>query len=64
MKLQFNVPDMACGACVKAITRTIKAVDQNATIEADLKTKQVEIETGSSKISIKEAIKNAGYAIA
>lgn len=64
MKLQLNVPNMACGACAKTITNAVKTVDQNAKVEADPKTKRVAVETDSSEASIKEAIKNAGYAVA
>ncbi len=64
MKLQLNVPNMACGSCAKTITNAIKEVDQNAKVEADPKTKRVEVETESSEDSIKQALKNAGYAAA
>ncbi len=63
MKLQFNVPNMACGSCAKTITNAVKSVDQNAKVEADPKTKHVAVETDSSEASIKEAIKGAGYAV-
>lgn len=63
MKLQLNVPNMACSSCVKTITNAIKKVDQTAKVEADPKTKQVAVETDSSESSIKQAIKNAGYAV-
>ena len=55
---------MACGSCAKTITNAVKEVDQNAKIEADPKTKQVAVETESSEASIKQAIKNVGYAAA
>lgn len=64
MKLQLNVPNMACGSCAKTITSAIKKVDQNAKVEADPKTKRVEVETESSEPSIRQAIKDAGYAVA
>lgn len=64
MKLQLNVPNMACGSCAKTITNAIREVDQNAKVEADPKTKQVNVETESSESAIKQAIKNAGYAAA
>ncbi len=63
MKLQLTVPNMACGSCAKTITSAIKSVDQNAKVEADPKTKNVAVETDSLEDSIKEAIKNAGYAV-
>ena len=64
MKLQFNVPNMACGSCAKAITKAIQSVDQKASVEADPKTKQVAVETDTSESAIRDAIKNAGYAVA
>ncbi|MEL6353294.1 MAG: heavy-metal-associated domain-containing protein [Cyanobacteria bacterium J06627_28] len=63
MKLQLEVPNMACGSCAKSITSAVKAVDQNAKVEADPKTKKVEVETESSEDDIKAAIKGAGYAV-
>lgn len=63
MRLQFNVPNMACGSCAKTIANAVKSVDQNAKVEADPKSKRVDIETDSPEASIKEAIKSAGYAV-
>jgi len=63
MKLQFNVPNMACGSCAKTIANAVKLVDQNARVEADPKTKKVDVETDSAEASIKEAIQDAGYAV-
>ena len=63
MKLQFDVPNMACGSCARAITSAVKATDQNAQVEANPKTKKVEVETDSSEDDIKAAIKGAGYTV-
>jgi copper chaperone len=64
MALQIQVPDMACGACVKAITQAVAVIDTAATVEADLKTKWVTIETQVDEASLKVAIAAAGYTIA
>ncbi|MEL6138465.1 MAG: heavy-metal-associated domain-containing protein [Cyanobacteria bacterium J06628_6] len=61
MKLQLTVPDMACDACVKSITAAVQTVDQSATVEADTKTKQVDIETTADESAIRAAITQAGY---
>ncbi len=63
MKLQFNVPSMACGSCAKTITNAVKSVDQSAKVEVDPKTKKVDVETDSAGDSIKAAIKGASYAV-
>jgi copper chaperone len=61
MTIQLTVPDMACGACSETITKAILAIDSQASIKADTKTKQVTIETQASELSVKEAISAAGY---
>ena len=63
MKLQLNVPDMTCGGCVSTITYAIKAVDANASIYGDPKTKIVLVETEFSEVAIKGAIMAAGYQV-
>ncbi len=61
MKLQLKVPDMTCEGCVSTITNAIKTVDANASIQGDLKTKIVLVETESSEAAIKKAIAQVGY---
>lgn len=61
MTLKFTVPSMACSACANTITNALKAVDANATIEADTKTKLVSVNTQASEAAIKEALAAAGY---
>jgi copper chaperone len=64
MSLKIKVPDMACGACSAVITQAVAAVDATATVEADLKTKWVNIETQVNDALVKTAIAAAGYTIA
>lgn len=52
---------MACSACANTITNALKAVDANATIETDTKTKLVSVDTQASEVVIKEALAAAGY---
>ena len=64
MTLQLKVPNMACSACGESITKAIKAIDPEATVQADPKTKLVNIETQVSETAVTEAIKSAGYTVA
>jgi copper chaperone len=64
MTLQFTVSNMACSACVETITQAIAAIDPAAQVEADSKTKQVNIETQKSETEVKQAIAAAGYTVA
>ncbi|MEM7794089.1 MAG: heavy-metal-associated domain-containing protein [Cyanobacteria bacterium P01_C01_bin.118] len=61
MTLQLTVPNMACDACAKNITNAVKALDTNATVTADPKTKLVDIKTETAEAAIREALEQAGY---
>ncbi|MGG6295719.1 heavy-metal-associated domain-containing protein [Leptolyngbya sp. AN02str] len=63
MALQLTVPNMACSACSDTIIKAIEAIDPSATVQADPKTKQVNVETQASEASVKQAIATAGYQI-
>lgn len=64
MTLQLKVPKMACSACVETITKAVKVVDPAAIVQADPKTKLVNIETQASESAIARAIAAAGYPVA
>ena len=64
MALELTVPNMACSACGETITKAVIAVDPSAKVEADSKTKLVNIETQVAETQIKEAIAAAGYTVA
>jgi copper chaperone len=64
MALELTVPNMACSACGETITQAVKAIDPAAAVEANPKTKLVNIETQASEAAIKQAITDAGYTIA
>jgi copper chaperone len=64
MTLQLTVPNMACSACSDTIAKAIKAIDPAATVQADPKTKLVEVDTQASETAIRDAIVGAGYTVA
>lgn len=64
MTLQLTVPNMACSACSDTITKAIQAIDPAATVQADPKTKQVQVDTQATEAAIKQAITDAGYTVA
>lgn len=57
----FNVQDMTCNHCVGAITRAVKEVDADATVEVQLAEKRVNINSSIAAAELAEAIKEAGY---
>ncbi|HEY9649160.1 MAG TPA: heavy-metal-associated domain-containing protein [Coleofasciculaceae cyanobacterium] len=63
MTIELKVPSMACSACADTITKAVKTVDGDATVQADPKTKLVSVETQASEAAIKDAITAAGYPV-
>ena len=60
--ISFQVNDMTCGHCVSSITKAVKALDRAATVQVDLSTHLVKIETTEADaVELSEAIKEAGY---
>lgn len=58
----FEVKDMSCGHCVRAITEAVAKVDKSAAVRVDLATHRVEVESAASGVDeLAEAIKDAGY---
>jgi copper chaperone CopZ len=61
--LQFNVPDMDCGACVKSITEAVHRVDAAASVSADPETKRVVIGGDHRSEEYVAAIEEAGFTV-
>jgi len=62
--LEFSVEDMTCGHCVATITNAVKAVDAQATVDADVKNHIVRVGGTSDAAhgqAIENAIRDAGY---
>ena len=60
--ITFEVNDMTCGHCVGAITKAVALVDPGATVEVDLASHRVQIEsTASTADVLGDAIKVAGF---
>lgn len=59
--IQLTVPDMACSACVERIEAAIAALDTQATLTANLETKEVQVSSQRSEADIRQAITSAGY---
>ena len=59
--IELTVNDMTCGGCVASITRVVKGLDANATIDADVASKRVKIESAIDSDKVIAAISDAGY---
>ena len=59
--IKFSVPDMSCGHCAKAVTEAVHSVDPDASVDVDLRTKLVSVDSAAEKIALSAAIREAGY---
>lgn len=57
----YDIPDISCGGCVKAVTRVLTSLDPEAKVEADLATKRVGVDTRASEAEVLAALSRAGY---
>lgn len=62
--LSLKVSGMTCGGCIKAVTKAIQAQDPNATVQADLGTQIVSLETTLSQAQASQLITDAGFPVA
>ncbi len=58
---EFKVQGMTCGGCVKSVTNSIKKVDADASVDVDLKTQIIKIESAKSQGDFSTSITNAGF---
>ena len=61
--LTLTVSGMTCGGCIKAITRALKAQDPTATVEADLASQTVEVQSSLSPELTRQIIGDAGFPV-
>jgi copper chaperone len=59
--LSFQIPNMSCGHCVRAITEAVQEADAQATVQADLASHQVTVETTATREAVVAQLKEAGY---
>lgn len=63
MQQILNVQGMTCGHCVRAVTEAVKTVDPQATVNIDLATGIVEIDSAQPREALANAITEEGYTV-
>ena len=61
--MQFDVPDMDCQSCVRAITEAVHRLDAGAQVSADLAAKRVAIGGAGTMRDYAAAIEAAGFSV-
>jgi copper chaperone len=58
---ELNVQNMTCGHCVGAVTRAVKSVDPDASVQVDLQSGRVRVDSDATAGELIQAIGAAGY---
>lgn len=58
---ELQVEKMTCGGCANRVTKAALAVDSDAKVDVDLKSKLVRVESHADAEVMASAISNAGY---
>jgi len=60
--IEFEIKNMTCGHCVRAVTQAVKLVDPAADVQVDLASKKVSVGSSKERSSFAGALTEAGYA--
>jgi copper chaperone len=61
--IEFQVKDMSCGGCIKAVTKSVQALDASAQVEVDLGQQRVRIQSSADPAALQAAIVGAGFPV-
>lgn len=59
--LEFDIAQISCGHCVRAVTEAVHEVDPQAKVEVDLPRKHVTVDTQAGREKVAAALAEAGY---
>jgi copper chaperone len=64
MQHSFQVQGMTCGHCERAVVHAVRSVDTDATVQVDLPTGRVVVESDQPREALAAAITEEGYTVA
>lgn len=60
---ELKVEGMSCNHCVKAVTKSVQAIDPAAKVDIDLSQQTVRVSSSASIEQIAAAVDEAGYPV-
>ncbi|WP_305806123.1 heavy-metal-associated domain-containing protein [Stenotrophomonas sp. YIM B06876] len=60
--MEFHIESMTCGGCARSVTATVKQVDAAATVQIDLPTRTVTVNSAQPAPAFTSALAEAGFA--
>lgn len=58
---EFQIPNMSCGHCVRAITQAVQSLDPTAKVQTDLAKHQVQVDSTADRQALVKQLTEAGY---
>ena len=58
---EFQIPNMSCGHCVRAITQAVQSLDPSAQVQTDIAAHRVQVDTTAAREKVVEQLEAAGY---
>ncbi|NML18353.1 heavy-metal-associated domain-containing protein [Azohydromonas caseinilytica] len=59
--IEFTLPTMTCGHCVRAVTQAVKDAAPQARVEIDLPSHKLQVENAPDREALVKALAEAGY---
>ena len=60
--LEFDIANLNCGHCARAVTEAVLELDPAAQVDVDLPTRHVRVDTQADRERVAAALAQAGYA--
>lgn len=57
----FDIANLSCGHCARAVTEAVHEVDPAAQVQVDLARKQVQVDSSADRARLVAALTEAGY---
>lgn len=58
---RFHIENMSCGHCKASVEKAVTELDDDAELDFDMETREVEIDSTATKDAIVNALTAAGY---
>ncbi len=59
--IEFTLPDMSCGHCVRTVTQAVQQIDASARLDIDLPARRVRIDSPQPAETFAAALTEEGY---
>ena len=59
--IEFDIPAISCGHCVRAVTEALKTADPQAQVQVDLAKRHVSVQTQVPRETLVACLAEAGY---